>query len=320
MKRHLLAVLLAASVVPASLAWSGAASAQQAPLLPPPPPPPPPSAAALADEVKLKDGSVFRGTITELVPHDHINLLLPGGQTRRFPAADVAYAGPAVRPPAPAAPAAPAPPQGMKLHVESDQEDVQLLVRTGQMEGEAWGFRGPIGVIARDYHTLCTAPCDTQVPPGQHRLALSLHGGRVVEAEDPVEVLGPSTLQAHYDSHLVVRVVGYVVSVASLITGIVLVAESYNGNCGNPNAQHCSQFNTGELVAGIVVGIGGAIVGGVMSGIGDKASFQLVPTGAAGPLKLPGSGIEGAGAGMGAGAGATTAQAPGAGLALRMTF
>jgi hypothetical protein len=101
-----------------------------------------------------------------------------------------------------------------------------------------------------------------------------------------------------------------VVTVASLVTGIVLVAESYNGNCSNPNTQHCSQFNTGELVAGIVIGIGGAIVGGVLSGLGDKASFQLVPTGAAGPIKLPGSSSEGAAMG----------QAPGAGLALRLTF
>jgi hypothetical protein len=311
MKRHLLAILLAASVVPASLAWSAAASAQQAP--PPQAPQQPPSAAGLADEVKLKDGSVFRGTITELVPRDHIDLLLPGGKTRRFAAADVAYAGPAVRPPGPAAPAGPPVPQGVPVHVESDQEDVQLLVRTGQMEGEGWGYRGPIGMIARDYANICTAPCDTQVPAGQHRLALSLHGGHVVEAEDPVEVRGPSTLRATYDSRLVVRVVGYVVTVASLVTGIVLVAESYNGNCNNPNVQHCSQFNTGELVAGIVVGIGGAIVGGVMSGIGDKASFQLVPTGAAGPIKLPGSSSEGA-------ASATIGQAPGAGLALRVRF
>ncbi len=185
-----------------------------------------------------------------------------------------------------------------------------MLVRTGQVEGEAWGFRGSIGVIARDYHNLCTAPCDTQIPPGQHRLALSLHGGHVVEAEDPVEVQGPSTLRATYDSRLVVRVVGYVVTVASLVTGIVLVAESYNGNCSNPNVQHCSQFNTGELVAGIVVGIGGAVVGGIMSGIGDKATFQLVPTGAAGPLKLPGSSSEGA----------AMERAAGAGLALRVTF
>jgi hypothetical protein len=303
MKRHLLAILLAASVVPASLAWSATASAQQAPQQPP-------SAAGLADEVKLKDGSVFRGTITELVPHDHIDLLLPGGKTRRFAPADVAYAGPAVRPPGQPAPAAPPVPQGVPVHIESDQEDVQVLVRTGQVEGEGWSYRGPIGLIARDYGNICTAPCDTQVPPGQHRLALSLHGGHVVEAEDPVEVRGPSTLRASYDSRLVVRVVGYVVTVASLVTGIVLVAESYNGNCSNPNAQHCSQFNTGELVAGIVVGIGGAIVGSVLSGIGDKASFQLVPTGAAGPIKLPGSSSEGA----------VTGQAPGAGIALRVTF
>jgi hypothetical protein len=302
MKRHRVAVLLAASVIPACLAWSPAASAQPAPT-------PPPSAAALADEVKLKDGSIFRGTITELVPRDHVDLLLPGGQTRRFPAADVAYAGPAARPPA-GAPPGPALPQGAKVHVESDQDDVQLLVRTGQVEGEAWGYRGAVAMTARDYANLCTAPCDTHLPLGQHRLALSMHGGHVVEADDPVEVRGPTTVQAHYDSRLGVRVGGYILIVATLVTGVVLIAESYNGNCSDPNAQHCSQFNTGELAAGAVVLIGGGIVGGILSTIGDRASLQLVPTGAAGPLRLPGNteGTTGGSAG------------PGAGLGLRLSF
>lgn len=297
MKRHLLALLFAASAVSAAVAWSGDVQAQQAP--------------GLADEVKLKDGSVFRGTITELVPRDHIDLLMANGQTRRFPAADVAYAGPAARPPA--APPAPPPvpgPRGVPVHVESDQPDVTLLVRTGQVEGEAWGWRGAVSMVARDYGLICTAPCDTQVPPGVHRLALSEHGGRVVEADDPVEVSGPSTLRVHYDSRVGVRVAGYVIGVGSAITGIVLMATSYNGNC-NPNTSNCQQFNTGQLVAGIVTLIAGGIVGGVMAAVGDRAELQLVPMGAAGPIRLSGTGETIAVGQPGA---------DGAGLALRLAF
>ncbi len=58
----------------------------------------------------LKDGRSFRGTITESAPGDHFDLLQPSGQVRRFPASDVAYAGPAAgAPPAPSAAPAPAP-------------------------------------------------------------------------------------------------------------------------------------------------------------------------------------------------------------------
>jgi hypothetical protein len=294
MKRHLLAVLLAASTVPASLAWSGDASAQQAP--------------GLGDEVKLKDGSVFRGTITELVPHDHIDLLLPGGKTRRFAAADVSYAGPAARPSSPPPPAGPPGPPTANVRVESDQEDVQLFVRAGQIEGVGWGYHGAIGLVARDYAALCTAPCETQMPIGPQRLALSHHGGQVVEAEDPVSVGGPATLRVHYDSRLGVRVAGYIIGVAAAITGIVLIATSYNGNC-NSAATHCQQFNTGQLIAGGVVLIGGAVVGGILSSIGDKANRQLVPMGAAGPIKLPGANES-----------AAVAPREGAGLALQLSF
>ncbi len=292
MKRHHLALVLAAATVPVAVAWSGVVHAQQA------------SAPGLADEVKLRDGSVFRGTITELVPRDHVDLLMANGQTRRFSAADVAYAGPAARPPAPAGPPGP---RGVPLHVESDQDDVALLVRTGQVEGEAWGFRGAVAMAARDYAVLCTAPCDTQVPVGVHRLALSEHGGHVVEAEDPIEVGGPSTLRAHYESRIGIRVAGYVVGVASAVTGIVLIATSYNGNC-NPSTSNCQQFNTGQLVAGFVTLVAGGIVGGVMASIGDKANLQLVPMGAAGPIRLSGTSET------------VAAGSEGAGLALRLAF
>jgi hypothetical protein len=298
MKRHLpwvVPILLAAATVPVTLAWSADVHAQQTP--------------GLADEVRLKDGSVFRGTITELVPKDHIDLLMANGQTRRFPAADVAYAGPTARPPAPAAPAGPPPgPRGVPLHVESDQPDVQLLVRTGQMEAEGWGYRGVVTMAARDYSLICTAPCDAQVPPGPHRLALTEHGGRVVEADDPIEVMGPSTLRAHYESRMGIRVTGYVIGVATLVTGVVLIATSYNGNC-NPAASNCQQFNTGQLVGGIVTIIAGGIVGGVMASIGDKADLQLVPMGAAGPIKLPGSNET-----------VAVGASESAGLALRLSF
>jgi hypothetical protein len=261
---------------------------------------------ALGDEVRLKNGSVYRGTITESVPKDHVDLLLANGQTKRFAAADIASAGPAATPQGPGVgqdiPSAP-------VHVEGSQEDLQLLIRSGQIQGVSYGFHGAVGMVAHAYDTVCTAPCDVQLPIGQQRLALSYHGGAAIDSEDPVEIRGPSTLHTYYDSRVAIRVAGYIVGVAGVITGLVLVATSYNSNC-DPNAHNgCSQFNTGQLIAGGVTLLGSAIVGGILSGIGDKAVIQVVPTGSAGPLKLPGT-MEAA----------STPALPGAGLALQLKF
>jgi hypothetical protein len=43
--------------------------------------------ADLPDVVKLKDGSLYRGTIVELVAGDHVDLRLPSGETKHWPMA-----------------------------------------------------------------------------------------------------------------------------------------------------------------------------------------------------------------------------------------
>src|SRR5271165_265503 len=151
MRRSLFAGLVALACVSVPITASSPAHAQP---------------AALGDEVKLKDGSVFRGTITELVPKDHVDLQLANGQTKRFSSADVAYAGPARRPP-PAAGGGEAPhPHGIDVKVVANDDDVQLLIRTGQgeVEGAAWGYNGAVAYegVSRAYGIVCTAPCDAQ--------------------------------------------------------------------------------------------------------------------------------------------------------------
>jgi hypothetical protein len=295
MKRHLVAACLALGAVPAWATWTSPASAQQAP--------------AVGDEVKLKDGSVFRGTITELVAKDHVDLLMPSGQTRRFKLADVAYAGPVGRPPV--GPPEPAPgvrADSVDVHVASDQADVQLLVRTGQAQGAAWGYRGSISIESREYGIVCTAPCDAQLPAGLQRLALSHHGGSAVEADDPVDLRPRSTLQAHYESRAGVRIAGYVIGTAGVITGVVLILTSFDYGCnGVPGCQVVQ--NEGQLIGGIVVFIASAIVGGILSGIPDHADIQLVSQAASRWMQVPGT-TEAVGA----------APVDGMGMALRVRF
>lgn len=301
MRRHLLAVSLAAGTLCAASFWSREATAQQAAPAP-----------GVSDEVRLKDGSVFRGTITERVPGDHVDLLIPSGQTRRFTMSDVTYAGPAERPGAAAGPepAVTVRAEKVDVHVQSDQSDVQLLVRVGQSEGVGWGYHGAVAFEGRQYAIVCTAPCEAQLPTGTQRLALSRHGGGAVEADDPVTLGGSSTLYAHYDSRAAIRAVGWVIGFGSAVAGIVIMATAFDFSCSQTqqNANQCSFLSTGQFIAGLAVAIGGGIVGGIMAGIGDKATIQLVPSMSSGPLRLPGASESLV---------AATPEAPGLGLRLR---
>jgi hypothetical protein len=294
MRRHFLAATLAASVLCATSLFSREAAAQQA--VP---------AAGVSDEVRTKDGGVFRGTITERVPGDHVDLLMPSGQTRRFRMSDVTYAGAASHPEGGGVPG-----PAVDVHVAADQPDVQLLVRVGQSEATGWSYHGAIALEGRQYAIVCTAPCDAQLPAGLQRLAVSQHGGTAVEADDPVDLRGSSTLYAHYDSHAAIRTVGWVLGFGSGIGGIVIMVLSFDFSCTQQQEQagQCSFVNTGQFIAGLAVAVVGGIVGGVMAGIGDHATIQLVPTMSSAPLRLPGASEPLV---------AATPEAPGVGLRVR---
>jgi hypothetical protein len=282
----LAASLFGAFVVP----WSEAAWAQSAV--------PATGAPAVGDTVRLKDGSVFRGTIVELVPGEHVDLLLPSGETRRFPMADVTYQGP-VRPP-PAAPTQPKPPvesgpDKVDVHVASDQEDVALLVRSGQseFEGVGAGYRSWVAVSgsSRNYSLICNAPCDTRLPLGTHRLALSQGGGRAAEASDAVRLTEPSTLRVHYESRLGIRVAGWLIFAGSAIAGTILIADSASKTKQDCTSGICTQttsIDDSEVVAGLVTTTLGALVSLVFILQHDEAHIEVVPLSTSRLLTLPG--------------------------------
>jgi hypothetical protein len=56
-------------------------------------------AARLPDIIRSKDGSLFRGTIVEMVVNDYVVIVTLTGESRRFALADVSYAGAVARDP-----------------------------------------------------------------------------------------------------------------------------------------------------------------------------------------------------------------------------
>jgi hypothetical protein len=315
-----LPALLLSLLLPIESSWSHVALAQTSP----------PSASALADVVKLKDGSIYRGTIVELVPGDHVDIVLPSGQTRRFPMSDVAYAGAATPhedvPAAAASPPAPAPSAAgehapkAELHLEANERDVQFLVRVGQGEasgfGYVWGGGGFVSFVghSRQYALICTAPCDGELPNGIHRLALSLRGGKAIEAEDPVELEGPATLRGTYECRAGTRAVGWVLFGLSLAAGTLIAATSVRTTYTCDVDGFCStdkRIVGAQLGAGVGIMLAGGIAGAIVGVTKDKAIIEVVPQAPRAWL-WPATGREGAWL--------APASSAGSGLALRYRF
>jgi hypothetical protein len=237
--------------------------------------------ASPPDLVKLKNGSMYRGTILELVVDDHVDLRLASGEIKRFSMVDVTSAGPAGGSPSVAS--QPAPPSvrplvtvettAVPIHFESEAQQTTLHIRTGEstVTGVGWGARGAFTYMgtAQHYDPICAAPCDATIGAGTYRLALSYKGRRPVEPEEPVTLSGPSRLQGTYDDREGSRIAGWVIFGLSEAVGATLIFLPIieDATCGGPalattgdetpSAPACN-FNTGLLLAGAATAVVGA--------------------------------------------------------------
>jgi hypothetical protein len=149
------------------------------------PPPATAPAVSISDVVKLKNGAIFRGTILELVPNDHVDLKTASGETKRFPMSDVAYAGvsdtPSPPPPPRAAeatrPLVTVSATEVPVHFVGDSSDIAFHLRTG----DATATNGRAYIVASSYTKICEAPCDAKIASGKYRFAVSQGGGQPIE-------------------------------------------------------------------------------------------------------------------------------------------
>jgi hypothetical protein len=252
--------------------------------------------ADVPDVVKLQDGSLYRGTIVELVTGDHVDLRLPSGQVKRWPMADVSFAGAADHPPPPSPPPrerpAPRPlvtvdADEARIHFESDTPETDLHIRTSDttVTGAGWGGRGAFvyGAVGHHYEHICAAPCDATLPAGTHRLALSFRGKVPIEPDEAVTVRGPSKIQGTYTNRSGTRVAGLAVAGGSLAASLVMMIASIRSSqdCTyQPVTGTCDEktsIDTGMAVAaGSVLGIG-MIVGLILVMQRDSAAIEVTP-------------------------------------------
>lgn len=156
--------LLAATAVP-SIAY---ADDEAPPPLPPPTATTMPSASTSVDAVHLRNGGMYRGRVTEIVPGDHVTVVVaPGGETKRIPWAEVDRVivastpvppAPTTATPVPSTPVAPAPMVGPRARVHITSPKQVIL------------YRRAAGTST--FQQACTSPCDIELPIGDtYRLA-----------------------------------------------------------------------------------------------------------------------------------------------------
>jgi hypothetical protein len=135
----------------------------------PPPLPPPaasagttatPSASTTVDSVHLRNGGLYRGRVTEIVPGDHVTVEVEKGDTKRVPWAEidrVIVASAALPPPPGSSTTAPTPPTPApmvgpraRVHITSSKNVIL--------------YRRPAG--SSGWVQACSAPCNQELPIG----------------------------------------------------------------------------------------------------------------------------------------------------------
>lgn len=161
-----------------------------------------PAPDGAARTVTLKDGSIFRGELIELVPRDHLTIKLATGDIRRFEWSELSEAQSPPPPPAPVI--APPPPPVMPpppalpmwpVHIDSDAPTATLYRENGI--APITGYAGGTYVTGTMhlYQPVCRAPCDEAVD----RLGLfSIRGQGIAPSRDfSLPMSGPVRLDVH---------------------------------------------------------------------------------------------------------------------------
>lgn len=249
------------------------------------------AAVAAPDLVRLKNGSMLRGTIGELVANDHVTVITVTGETRRFSLAEVTYAGPASEAPAPAAivtpAAAPAKSDAAarhggnmkpdvasgaeagkaRLRLSANSPNVTFYMNTGQVRG---GFTGYVSgswhrpdelmfgeISSRYYKRLCTAPCTATLPEGRHDLALGVDDD-IVSSENKLDLRGDMDIRGEYVDKSSWRTAGIFVFGGSMVAGLVMMLLDRGAG--------------GAIwITGAGIALAGGVTGGIMLAQSDRA-------------------------------------------------
>jgi hypothetical protein len=185
----------------------------------------------------------------------------------------------------------------VSLHIDATDPDLEVFDRTNQVAMVPVRVGRSDTTLERTYvfKPLCKAPCDVELEPGRHVLALSKQGGGVVEGDDVIHLNGPATVSASYTDRGSWRGAGLALALASTAVGVGLLWASLKTETvcspglpattpgsgiplsdGIPGS--CSTFQTVDpamMGASAGVLVGGLVAGLIMMLQPDAASFKI---------------------------------------------
>lgn len=259
------------------------------------------------DMILLKDGSMVRGTIEEIVASDRVVIMTRSGERRTYSMSEVTYAGPASSAPTAAPPSTPAPtPAPAPAAPERPRELVTVIGREARLQLRAnkptvTFHRKSATAMSNTYtniratgwDVMCTAPCEVSMPEGTYSLAIS-EGDEAPGEAAPVTIPpGVSMVYGEYENNsglrTAVAVGGWVLAGAGVFVAIKSVNNKEEEECVGDYCQTHEAFDSSLFIVGaamMLVGAGVATFG--PPAIKDKGKIRVVPGSPAPPR--PGSG------------------------------
>jgi hypothetical protein len=253
-------------------------------------------AAAGNDVVRLNNGGLIRGKISELIPGDSVVIVTLAGKTREFKMSEVAYAGPADKDPQAAAKpeARPEPAkdkdtekstdsksyvtvhgQEARLHLVSDEPGITFHRQVGSAVAV-----GPGGAaFARGFERMCTAPCEVSLPAGTETLAISRVNGTPVTAESVTIPPGTSEVRGRFESRRGLNIAGWMIAAGSAVGGTLLLVNSFGKEqkCYSFGCEEQTKLNGPMMIAGVVILCAGVPIGVGLGVVGPKPIVEVNP-------------------------------------------
>jgi hypothetical protein len=254
------------------------------------------------DVVRLKNGGLLRGRISELAPGSRVTIITMTGEARVFDMSEVSYAGSAARDPeasAAALPAAPPPsppaqqaqprwdqqPQQQpyvtvhaaeaRIQFRSTQDRTTFYRRTGTAYAEGHYGWTRVSAVSKGFERICTAPCEASLPSGRETIAIGHDDGEPKELDSVMLPPGNSQLRLHVESNPERRRVGTIAIITGpIVAGVAALVLFYE-------LQKCDRETCNDAdrnIALVAAGVGAAGLGvGLGVGIPMLATSREKP-------------------------------------------
>lgn len=267
-----------------------------------------PSSPAPTDLVALRDGSLIRGIVIELIVGDHVSIDTIAGERKTFPMNLVSYAGPADGWSNAAKPTLAR--QGAEVSVRFETNTPENLVHA--REATTLSSFGGLGVSATGgglnlipvfgagssatFRPLCAPPCEAVLPAGPHTFALTHANSPLLVDNATLTITKPSVVHAAFVSRRDVRMAGLWTAVGGLALSAIGVPLSFREvrSCTADRTTYpgvvvdrCSQttYQADPAIVAPVVGTTAVslLVALTLALVPDAATFTLSPISPAEP-------------------------------------